>query len=61
LLLRPIRPEDGAAHIVFFNALTPEDVRYRMFIRMRELMPSQLARFIQIDYDREMAFIATRQ
>jgi GNAT superfamily N-acetyltransferase len=31
-----------------------------MFIRMRELQPSQLARFTQIDYDREMAFIATR-
>jgi acetyltransferase len=61
ILLRPIRPEDGAAHVEFFNALEPEDVRYRMFIRMRELSPPQLARFTQIDYDREMAFIATRQ
>ena len=31
-----------------------------MFVRIRELQPSQLARFTQIDYDREMAFIATR-
>jgi acetyltransferase len=61
LLLRPIKPEDGAAHIAFFNALTPEDVRLRMFIGMHELQPSQLARFTQIDYDRGMAFIATRQ
>jgi len=61
LLLRPIRPEDGAAHVAFFNALDPEDVRYRMFIRLRELSPSQLARLTQIDYDREMAFIATRK
>lgn len=60
LLLRPIRPEDGPAHLAFFAALTPDDVRYRMFVRMRELGPSQLARFTQIDYDREMAFIATR-
>jgi acetyltransferase len=60
LLLRPIRPEDGQAHIAFFNALTPDDVRYRMFVRVRELQPAQLARFTQIDYDREMAFIATR-
>jgi acetyltransferase len=58
--LRPVRPEDGAAHVAFFNALEPEDVRYRMFIRVRELQPSQLARFTQVDYDREMAFIATR-
>jgi len=60
LLLRPIRPEDGAAHVEFFNALTADDVRLRMFVRVRELQPSQLARFTQIDYDREMAFIATR-
>jgi acetyltransferase len=58
--LRPVRPEDGAAHVAFFDALKPEDVRYRMFIRVRELQPSQLARFTQVDYDREMAFIATR-
>jgi acetyltransferase len=60
VLLRPIRPEDGPAHVAFFNALTPDDVRYRMFVRVRELQPDQLARFTQIDYDREMAFIATR-
>ena len=61
LLLRPIRPEDGAQHLEFFHALDPEDVRYRIFTRMRELQPSQLARLTQIDYDREMAFIATRK
>jgi len=60
LLLRPIRPEDGAAHQAFFDALEDDDVRYRMFVRVRQLQPSQLARFTQIDYDREMAFIATR-
>lgn len=60
LLLRPVRPEDGPAHLKFFDALTPDDIRYRMFVRIRELQPSQLARFTQIDYDREMAFIATR-
>ncbi|HEU4777218.1 MAG TPA: GNAT family N-acetyltransferase, partial [Telluria sp.] len=60
LLLRPIRPEDGGAHQIFFSALEADDVRYRMFVRVRDLSPSQLARFTQIDYDREMAFIATR-
>jgi acetyltransferase len=61
LLLRPVKPEDGEAHIAFFAALNPEDVRLRMFIGMRELQPAQLMRFTQIDYDREMAFIATRK
>lgn len=60
LTLRPIRPEDAAAHQAFFRALSPEDVHYRMFGMMRELSASQLARFTQIDYAREMAFIATR-
>jgi acetyltransferase len=60
LLLRPIRPEDGPQHVTFFNALDPEDVRMRVFTRMRELQHAQLARLTQIDYDREMAFVATR-
>ena len=29
-----------------------------MFVQMRELQPALLARMTQIDYDREMAFIA---
>jgi len=59
LLLRPIRPEDAPQHVQFFRTLDPEDIRFRMFTQMRELPPSQLARLTQIDYDREMAFIAT--
>jgi len=60
ILLRPIRPEDGAQHQAFFSALDPDDVRLRFFTAMRELPPAQLARLTQIDYDRAMAFIATR-
>lgn len=61
VLLRPVKPEDGTQHIEFFNALDPEDVRYRLFTHMREIPRSQLARLTQIDYDREMAFIATTE
>jgi acetyl-CoA synthetase (ADP-forming)/acetyltransferase len=60
ILLRPIRPEDGAQHQQFFAALAPDDIRLRFFSAMRELPPAQLARLTQIDYDRAMAFIATR-
>ncbi|MFS2219031.1 GNAT family N-acetyltransferase [Telluria sp. Tellsp104] len=60
LLVRPIRPEDAPAHEAFFHALAPQDVHFRMFGAMRVLSPAQLARFTQIDYAREMAFIATR-
>jgi acetyltransferase len=59
VLLRPIRPEDAPQHIAFFNALEPDDVRFRMFAQTHALSPAQLARLTQIDYDREMAFIAT--
>ncbi|MCP5365699.1 MAG: GNAT family N-acetyltransferase [Hyphomicrobiales bacterium] len=58
--LRPIRPEDAPQHTEFFARLTPEDVRYRFFRMLRRLAQSELSRFTQIDYDREMAFIATR-
>ncbi|HEY0337061.1 MAG TPA: bifunctional acetate--CoA ligase family protein/GNAT family N-acetyltransferase [Burkholderiales bacterium] len=61
VLLRPIKPEDGAQHLEFFNALNADDVHYRLFLPLRELRRSQLARLTQIDYDREMAFIATRE
>ncbi|CAK0770226.1 acetyltransferase [uncultured Gammaproteobacteria bacterium] len=57
-LLRPIRPEDEPAHQEFFSHLTPEDIRYRFFGVVRKLDHVQMARLTQIDYDREMAFIA---
>ncbi|HJV74304.1 MAG TPA: bifunctional acetate--CoA ligase family protein/GNAT family N-acetyltransferase [Noviherbaspirillum sp.] len=60
ILLRPIRPEDAPQYIEFFNSLDPEDVRMRMFVRMREMSTTQLARMTQIDYNREMAFVAIR-
>jgi acetyltransferase len=58
VLLRPIRPEDGAQQVAFFASLHPDDVRHRIFIRTRELSPTQAGRLTQIDYDREMAFVA---
>ncbi|WP_377704234.1 bifunctional acetate--CoA ligase family protein/GNAT family N-acetyltransferase [Pseudoduganella sp. UC29_71] len=60
LTLRPIRPEDAPQHVEFFARLDADDVRLRFFSAMRELQPAQLARLTQIDYDRAMAFIATR-
>ena len=61
VLIRPIMPEDGERHLRFFDRLDPEDVRMRLFVPTRELKPTQLARLTQIDYDREMALVATVQ
>lgn len=57
--LRPIRPEDAEAHAAFFARLSPEDIRRRFFAPIAALSAEQIARLTQIDYDREMAFIAT--
>jgi acetyltransferase len=59
--VRPIRPEDAEQHGAFFRRLAPVDIRYRFFTTMRELSPEQMARLTQVDYDREMAFIAVRE
>jgi GNAT superfamily N-acetyltransferase len=61
VLLRPIKPDDLAQYAQFFDALDAGDIRSRTFMPLRELTPAQLARFTHIDFDREMAFIATRQ
>jgi len=59
-LIRPIRPEDAAAHAAMIARIPPEDLRYRFFTAMRQVAPEQMARLTQIDYEREMAFIAVR-
>ena len=61
ITIRPIRPEDAQAHGAFFSRLSPEDIRYRFFSAIRELSAEQTARLTQVDYGREMAFIAIRE
>ncbi|MGC9269124.1 GNAT family N-acetyltransferase [Acidiphilium sp.] len=60
-LIRPIRPEDAAAHQRLFSRLTPEDVRYRFFSAVRALTPEQVVRMTEVDYGREIALIAVDQ
>ncbi len=59
LTIRPIRPEDEPAHGAFTAAMTPSDLRLRFFGAISGFDHTQLARMTQIDYDREMALIAT--
>ena len=60
VVLRPIRPEDAALEQAFVESLTPETRRQRFQSTLRSLSPAMLARFTQIDYDREMALVALR-
>jgi acetyltransferase len=57
--LRPIRPEDAEMEKAFVRKLSPESRYFRFMDTLRELTPAMLVRFTQIDYDREMAFVAT--
>jgi acetyltransferase len=58
LQLRPIRPEDGGRLTDFYAAAPARDLRLRFFLSRREVPRSELARYCQIDYDREMTFVA---
>jgi acetyltransferase len=58
LLLRPIRPDDGERHRAFVERLSPEDLRLRFFGPRHGVPRQELARLTQIDYEREMAFVA---
>ena len=58
LLIRPIRPDDAELLVELFNTLSPQSIYYRFFSPMKQLSPTMLARFTQIDYDREIALVA---
>ncbi|MEA3511011.1 MAG: bifunctional acetate--CoA ligase family protein/GNAT family N-acetyltransferase [Actinomycetota bacterium] len=57
--IRPIRPEDAEIEAAFVKGLSDEAKYFRFMHALDELTPEMLVRFTQIDYDREMALIAT--
>lgn len=59
-LFRPILPEDEPLLQQFIAQVTKEDLYYRYFSEINEFTHEDLANMTQIDYDREMAFIAVR-
>ncbi|MGE5172090.1 MAG: GNAT family N-acetyltransferase, partial [Rudaea sp.] len=58
LHVRAIRPEDAALEQEFVNGLSEQSRYYRFFYRLNALTPAMLARFTQVDYDRELALVA---
>ncbi|AOV18253.1 GNAT family N-acetyltransferase [Acidihalobacter aeolianus] len=56
--IRPIRPEDAEVEQTFVQGLSEESRYFRFRQTLNALTPEMLVRFTQIDYDREMAFIA---
>lgn len=58
VLLRPIKPEDEPYMDELFKAFSRETVRYRFFMIVKEMSHAALARYCNVDYDREIAIVA---
>jgi acetyltransferase len=56
--VRPIRPADVALYPDFFDRMDKEDMRLRFFSLSKHFSDKLLIRLTQLDYDREMAFVA---
>jgi acetyltransferase len=59
ITFRPIRPEDAEIEQAFVRGLSPEAKFFRFMNAIQELSPDMLIRLTQLDYDRELALIAT--
>lgn len=58
ITIRPIRPEDAMLEKDFVHRLSERTKYFRFMQALQELTPEMIVRFTQIDYDREMAFVA---
>lgn len=56
--IRPVRPEDAELERAFIEGLSESSKHFRFMNTFRKLPPEMLAKMTQIDYDREMAFVA---
>ena len=57
--VRPVCPEDEPLILDMLARSSMEDIRLRFFAPMKEISHTFIARLTQIDYDREMALVAT--
>ena len=53
-----MRPEDTELELAFFRGLSERSRYHRFMQHLPELPPRMLARFTQLDYDRELALVA---
>lgn len=57
-LLRPLQPDDVALYPAYLAGVTAEDLRLRFLSPTRTIPPDLLLRLTQLDYHRDVAFIA---
>ena len=58
VILRPIRPEDEPMIADFLKTVSEETLRQRYFVSHLNISHELLVRFVNIDYDREIAIVA---
>lgn len=58
VIIRAVLAEDEPAHRSFHEHQSPESIRYRFFQYRKHFSREDVAQMVQIDYDREMVFIA---
>jgi len=58
VFIRPIRPDDEKLYEAMIDRMDPNDLRLRFFSPQRHMSRKFLARLTQIDYGREIAFVA---
>ncbi|MDZ4153073.1 GNAT family N-acetyltransferase, partial [Methylicorpusculum sp.] len=61
ICIRPVRPEDADMEKDFVHRLSERTKYFRFMQALQELTPEMVVRFTQIDYDREIAFIAVTE
>lgn len=57
-LIRPIRPEDEPLIYNLFRSLSEETIVFRFNQRLKDMPHERLARYCQLDYERELALVA---
>ncbi len=58
VVIRPIRPEDSGMEQEFTRHLSDDSRYFRFMGSLRELSDKKLKSFTEIDYERQMAFVA---
>jgi len=58
IFIRPIQPEDAPLLMDLYQTLSRKSIYYRFFSPLKSFPKEMLARFTQLDYDRDMALVA---
>ncbi|HEY0942605.1 MAG TPA: GNAT family N-acetyltransferase [Steroidobacter sp.] len=59
ITIRPLRKDDEQREIAFVNSLSERSRYFRLFTPLKYLPPQMLHQFMDVDYDRRMALVAT--